>query len=1013
MNVWSLARFPSVNDCNVSSGLNNIGYFAYSINLKITIIDLNSMIDGNNGNPLLRSNTFNRIVIDLQGMNTFIRFWNDYKPKKTYNNLTKLNVYEKINIKPLFVDEIIWGPFIYFRWSVLHTSLNNGLINIWLIPIVDSFSLSSYSPNPSFDLLDLLYKEIISNNIIEFDLTEMKKVDNTITDSFYFDLFLNTENPKIQSCSFSTQKVCLYLNEKYSYYIACFWNNFIVIYQFTIYNYKENISNCLLKKMTNLNDEKLLDKFPYIPYFDCKPIFITKIPQLNNSEIITCCFITDTWESHIYNSCFEIFIGTSIGRILLIQLNYNEIEILNCIKFIELKRIVPAIPISSLNCSLVKNNNNKYIWSASYSANIIFGTIKIEENFINIDMVSSNDLLKHKLPIKTVKTMNDALVDGKLYNVTFFSIDQSGFGILHCFNLDNNTFISVQTLSMNKLSNSQTIFPNFEQIVTGFNNEQLNNPSSSQTNKPSFESLQNVPLSIQNYKNNIEDYTLVSFVNSTIPSQFNYIINDIQAYSVALLHSIKLNTIRIVIVFNPFSVVDHITKRISIHFSNVSKLINDTIDDKYYINDSLLGRLSEIISSLFILNDVRLLLCGPLSMHKIPTIDDSNDESNIETNETKDSYNNNNNNNDIPYYSFLKFDFGKILKFKIDNEDSKYKDNNNNNNIDNDLMSYFTYLFYKNIPSEIIINAMSYLNINDEFQDDLFNYINNSKYIFSNLLLLFICYIVELEPFIPKYMEYIIDMKENYIESTILTLIEFFDSSISLISGICNSNINENRQKIFIFQYKFIYLIRMINSIRCLIVCLYSRSNDQISNLIVVREEKLTAYLKKLQYYIHFQIHKLYKNDYTVDKNDNKYYIWNCINNNTPIQINKLDYLYLKEIKETKCNLFSDDNYNSFICSHNSSNKLNEKTETDNDDCIYSLPICPITFQPITISSGFKHLSCSLCGKITFVHQNLINNDIVNIDCVTQSYNLSEKYMLKNAYISCQICLNLVDFLEI
>ncbi|KAH8739943.1 hypothetical protein FG386_001056 [Cryptosporidium ryanae] len=1016
MNVWSLGRFSSASGCNISSGLNHIGYFAYSINLKIIIIDLNSIIDGNNGNLLLRSNTFNRIVIDFQGINTSIRFWKDYKATSAYNNNNndniRISIYNKISIKSLYVNEITWGPFINFRWSVLFTLLNNGLICVWLIPITDSFSLSSYSPNPSFDLLELIYKEIINNNnIIEFDLLDMKKVDKKIIDFFYFDLLLNTENPNIQSCSFSTQQICLYLNNMYLYYIAAFWNNFIVIYKFLVYTNNENGDKNSLNKILNLKNQELLDKFPQIPYFDCKPIFITRIPDISDSEIITCCFITDTWKSNINNLYFEIFIGTSNGRILLIQFNINEKEELNCINVVELKRIVPKTPISILNCvKIKKNSENKYIWSASYSANIIFGEINIDNGLTNTDIKNFNNSLEHKFPIKTIKIINDTFFNGKLYHISFFSVDQTGVGILYCFDLDNNMIISFQTLSMNKLSNSQNIFPIFDQNLYFLNDDQSNNSNNLQSNKVSFESLQNVPLSIQNYKNNIEDYTLVSLANSTIPTQFNYIINDIQTYSVALLYSPKSNTIRIILVFNPFSIVDHITKRINTHFYQVNKLISDTINKRHNDYYSLFDNLSKIISCLFTLNDIRLLLCGPLSMHKIPTLDDSNEDNNVEINESKYSDNNNNNNININNpYSFLNFSFGKSLKLKIDNNNNdKFKDENNN-----DLMTYFTYLFYYNIPDEVIYSAISYLNIDNEFQENAYDYLINSKLVFSNLLLIYICYIVELEPFIPKYMESIIDLKQGYIESTIITLIEFYYSSVDLISDISNNNINENKQKIFIYEYKMIYLIRMINSIRCLILLLYSRSNDKIDDTTVIREEKISIYLKKLLYYISFQINKLSRSDKMIE-NDDKHYIWDCINNNAPIHINKLNYLYLKKIQETKCYLLSDNDYNLFICSHILNTELkNNQDEIDMDNCIYSLPICPITFLPITTSSEFRHLSCSSCGKITFIHKNLIGDNNIIIDDISESYDLFERYTLKNGYISCQLCLNFVELLEI
>ncbi|KAL7067988.1 hypothetical protein ACR3K2_15930 [Cryptosporidium serpentis] len=98
----------------------------------------------------------------------------------------------------------------------------------------------------------------------------------------------------------------------------------------------------------------------------------------------------------------------------------------------------------------------------------------------------------------------------------------------------------------------------------------------------------------------------------------------------------------------------------------------------------------------------------------------------------------------------------------------------------------------------------------------------------------------------------------NHFKNLIEYILKF--SIINNFTEIKSHNNNMdiiNNIEFIIFYFKFLYLIRLITSHRCLITFLYSRYIELFSNDIIQREENIANYLVQLQIFSLFYINKI------------------------------------------------------------------------------------------------------------------------------------------------------------
>lgn len=1040
MNVWSLKRFYSTTGSVITSSSNSIGYFAYSINSKIIIFDINSMIDGSNANIMLRSNTFNRVVIDIQGETKNIRHWKDFKVNKTQDDITTLNSFCKVRVKSVFVNELQWGPYTQSRWSVLFSSLNNGLVHIWLVPNIDSYSLPDYSPTPCFELLDLLYnslKDEANNSLVEFDWDTMNTVKENISQNFCSSLMLNTDTPNAYSCILSIQKSEFFLkNNELFLFLAC-WNDFFVVYAFEICESHEESCKATINRILNSEQKNLSASLPILPKVSCKPLILTRIPVKRVDEIVTSCLITEFCSSG-NELFFEIYTGSSEGKVHIFKFSILEnSRNIKCLGYNMISKSYPSIPITQLSYKPVPRigNEKEHILLTSKGTEIILGMVEVENmNFEVFEPNINNPNSSHQMPIKTVKYMEDIIYKEKIFETAFLTVDQSGIGVLHIVDLENKIFSSVQVLTMNKLCAASSVFPNLDQSSDNSNYD-LESSNQNLNKNFSLESLQNVPSSIKSIKNSNNDFKLISFENPLVPGQFYSFKNkSLQNFSIAVTNSAALNTIRLIVVFNNFSPMDHICNRISNHFIHTESLISIYSSSK---DGKCLENLSKAVSQAFTLNDVRIVLAGPLTMNKIPLLDEIDEKSSKEPDESaqfKDTSINNSNENSNNYTdkkicSFLNFKLGKKLVLKVKYENS-CKDQSSD-----EVMDIFLSIFYEIIPSDLIKDAISYNLVENEFPLDIISFFNISKPILSNLVLLILSYIIEIEPFIPKSLDYIVSCKNK--NTSFETLIKVLNQVVSE-SELSNKRFeNSNLSKEFILSllFKIIYLVRILNSIRCLVVLLYSRSNETIDPQVIQREEQISRHLVKFQYYIQLQITQVYNIEFLGIQPDLAIpallrYIWSCVKESEPIHLSQISKSsnvmekYFQDLISNSCCLVSEPPYNLYQCLNNHQESIDSKNLEDSnssssnstfkDDCVSSVPICPITFLPVNVFAMHKHLSCNFCGKIIFVPTEIIDQNYMQIGKnMSSSISIFEKICLRDGYHTCQFCLNITELLDI
>ncbi|KAH8582367.1 putative low complexity [Cryptosporidium sp. chipmunk genotype I] len=1040
MNVWSLKRLSSTTGSTITSSSNSIGYFAYSINSKIIIFDMNSMIDGNNGNFMLRSNTFNRFIIDIQGETKNIRPWKDFRPSRPqdYNAISEM--FYKVGVKSAFVNDLQWGPYTQNRWSVLFSSLNNGIVHIWLVPNIDSYSLPNYSPTPCFELLDLLYSSIINETnigLLEFDFDTMKAVKGEISQSFCLDLMLNTDSPIAHSCVLSVQRSEISLRCNGIILFSACWNEFLVVYAFEICESPKESCRDSISRILSKEQEDLSASFPIVPKVSCRPLILTKIPGKMVEEIVTSCLISEFW-SLGKDLFFEIYTGSSEGKIHIFKFSMlEESGNIKCLGYNLIKKSYPSVPITKLCYKSVSKigYGKEHMLLASEGTNVFLGKVNIESMSCEIlkPNIRSPEVC-HQMPIRTAKYMEDIIYKGEIFETAFLTVDQSGLGILHLLDLKNKSFSSFQVFTMEKLSNAPSVFPNLDQSSDNSNYD-LESYNQNLNKSFSLESLQNVPSSIKSMKDSNNDFKLISFENPLVPGQFySFKKKSLHNFSVAVINSAALNTIRLIIVFNNFSPMDHICNRILSHFIHTESLINIYSCLK---DGKCLETLSRAISQTFTLNDIRLVLAGPLTMNKIPLLeemDESLSESHEDPIQTKDSNIRNEDDNpakntDKKMSSFLNFKLGEKLSLKIENEST-------DENAD-DVMDVFLSIFYEIIPSELIKEAISYNLVDDEFPEDIIGFFQISKPVFSNLILLVLCYIIEIEPFIPKSLEYVVISCRDE-SSSFETLIKTLNQAVSY-SGFHNKEIrnsNLSKESILSLLFKIMYLVRILNSLRCLVLLLYSRSNEVVDSLVIGREEQISRYLVKLQYYIQLQITQVYQIGSLEMQTDlvipaGLKYIWSCVKEFNRINLSQISLSdknmgeYFRDLINNSCCLVSEPPYNLYQCLNNHQELMDSETSKTNssssssesnfrDDCVSSVPICPITFLPINVFALYKHLSCNFCGKVIFVPTEMIGQArMQGGKGLSSSISNFEKICLRGEYYSCQFCLNITELLDI
>ncbi|CUV07493.1 unnamed protein product [Cryptosporidium hominis] len=1040
MNVWSLKRFFSSTGSNITSSSNSIGYFAYSISSKIIIFDINSMIDGNNGNFMLRSNTFNRLVIDIQGETKNIRAWKDFKVGKPQNDDFSNMIY-RVGVKSVFVNDLQWGPYTQNRWSVLFSVLNNGLVHLWLVPNIDSYSLPGYSPTPCFELIDLLYKNLINESnreFFEFDFNTMETVKGEISQNFCLDLMLNTDSPIIHSCILSVQMSELSFKDNGIILFSACWNEFLVIYAFEISENPKESCRDSINRILSKDQEDLSVSFPTVPKVSCRPLILTRIPGKKVDEIVTSCLISEFW-SLGKELFFEIYTGSSEGKIHIFKFSLlEESGVIKCLGYNLINKSYPSVPITKLCYKSVSNVENKkeHMLIASEGTNLFLGKVDIEKMSCEILKPNSDSFrISHQMPIKTAKYMEDIIYKGELFETAFLTVDQSGLGILHIVDLENKSFISFQIFTMDKLISAPSVFPSLDQSSDSSSYD-IEDASQNSNKSFSLESLQNVPSSIKSIKDS-NDFKLISFENPLVPGQF-YSFNkkSLHNFSIAVINSAALNTIRLIIVFNNFSPMDYIFNRISNHFIHTESLINtySCLED-----EKSLEPLSRAISQAFTLNDIRLILAGPLTMNKIPLLEEMDGKTSKEPEDSIQSKEMNSNNEndgsvknaDKNISSFLNFKLGEKLSLKAKSENYSMNENSD------DVMDVFLSLFYENTPSELIKEAISYNFVEDEFPDDIIGCLHISKPVFSNLILLALCYIVEIEPYIPKSLEYIpiscMDKRSSF-EILIKTL-----NQAASCPNFPHKELNSStfsKKSILSLLFKIMYLIRILNSLRCLVLLLYSRSNETNESQVIRREEQISRYLVKLQYYIQLQITQVYQLGSIETQGESVLparlkYIWNCIKEFEPIDLSKISLSdknmekYFQDLINNSCCLVSESPYNFYHCLNNHEELTNSETSNTSssssssypnfkDDCVSSVPICPITFLPINVFAMYKHLSCNFCGKVIFVPTEMTNQArMQDGKSLSSSISIFEKLCLQGEYYTCQFCLNVTELLDI
>ncbi|KAF7455858.1 Reduced growth phenotype protein 1 [Cryptosporidium felis] len=1013
INAWSLGRFPSSSGSVISSAVNNIGLFAYSINSRIIVLDVNSMIDGNNGNIILRSNTLTRLVIEIQGKEKTVQSWKNHGIGNSSQIISDVpSRSNTVNVKSVFINGLQWGPFTRVRWSILFSSLNNGLIHMWLVPNVDSYSLSDYLPTPCFELLGLIKDSATGNGntgILEFDWELMRPSSGDTINSFCSEFMLNSDCPVLHSCVSSVQSSLLSLEEFEVFLLTVCWGDFFVIYLVQTRSVGSGSCQATLGRILESGQSNLEKVLPVLPQVKCRPLLISALPNKKVNEIISSCFLSEFWsiEKELF---FELYTGSSEGNINLFKFSVpDSFSKLNCLSFHEVKRIKPSIPISHLNLKVVFDavGKREHVWLASACTEVLMGRVALGD--MASQTLEPENKIYQQMSIRSVKRMDRVVYGEKMFETAFFTVDQGGLGILHLVNLENNTFSSVKVLTMSRLTASSSVFPNLDQ-VTEKTDEDSEDPSKSLTKNISFDSLQNVPSSIQSIRMSSDDFRLVSFENCLVPSPFNFEDADLLNYSLAMVVSSKLNTIRLIVVFNNISPMESICTRVKQHF----KYTNNSINEYCSESPACLEKLTRAISGVFTLNDVRLVLGGPLTMHKIPLLDEGDEKeannsqaltkaSDCEGPTTKPN-------------SFLNYKFGKMLESKISCGKSGAADNEDESGI----LDQFCSIFFEAVPEELVECAASQNSIDEDFPCSSDKFYEISRPVFSNLVLLIICYIAETEQFIPNSMSnYIAGCKDK---STCMEELVRFLSSLALDlasskQGSVKPEDSDNSMLSVLF--KTLLTVRIINSLRCFVFLLYLRSNETVDSQIIKREESMSNYLSKLHYYLQLQIVNFHTKVSATDPVHN--YIWNCMKTSNPILLTQIDQLtnnHFQELIDSSCFLTSEFPYSIYQCREKRGSQVQEDSKDSQPeacskvDCIYSAPICPITFLPVKLFSGQKHLACNSCGKVVFLPSELVEQKGMS-DGLYPCISFFERLCLQNNYFSCQICLSPVDLLEI
>lgn len=1003
------------------------------------------MVDGSNGNIMLRSNTFNRLIIDIHNGIKSIKPWTDFlKIDSHRDHSTAPNMSFNVRVKSVFVNDLHWGPYIQGRWSFLFSCLNIGAVHLWLIPNIDSYSLAAYSPIPCFELLDLLYTgltDVSNEEVAEFDWDAMMAVKSSISQTLCSELMLDTDTPTAHSCVFSVQETELSIQGKGVVFFSACWNEFIVLYALKVCEIPGGSCKETADRILSPEQQGLSVYLPILPKISCKPLVLTQIPSKEPGEIVTSCLITDCWSSG-KELCFEVYIGSSQGKIHLFRFSFlTESGIINCLGQSLIHKSRPSVPITKLCYKPVSKtvSGDEQLLLASEGTKIFLGKVGIGNMRCKIlQQINPSSSPCHQMPIKSAKCMEDLVYKEELLEISFLTMDQSGVGILHIVDLEAKTFISVQVLTMNKLSTAPSVFPNLDQNPD--THPRNNQEGSGQNSNKSFslESLQNVPSSIKSIKDSNCDFRLISFENSLVPGQthsFNR--KSLYHFSVAVISSAALNMIRLIVVFNGFSPMDHICNRISSHFVETESLINTCSD---FSDRNCMENLSKVISRAFTLNDIRLVLAGPLTTNKVPLLDETEEKS------SKDPENCTQSKEDKAgsgiedsvespankVSSFLNFKLGKKLRLKVENDQLS----SNGENSD-EVLDVFLSLLYEAVSPELVKDAISYNLIDDEFPIDVTHFFRISRPIFSNLALLILCYIVEIEPFIPKSLEYVVSCRDK--SSSFETLSRTLNQAVSNITLPPSSEskmLDLNKNSILALLFKVKYSLRIINSLRCLAVLLYSRSSETADSSTIRREELMSGYIIKLQYYIQQQITRMCTPEVPVLQQSlgisaSGEYIWSRIKSSEPIQLSQIcqsdKYMrdYFSELVNNSCSLVSEPPYNLYKCSSsnhpeelmdaNASRALSSEPSSNTKvNCVYSVPICPVTFLPVNIFAMHKHLSCNYCGRVVFVPTEITGQVCMRDGkCVSSQISVFEKKCLQCEYFTCQFCLNTTELLDI
>ncbi|OII77526.1 hypothetical protein cand_016860 [Cryptosporidium andersoni] len=906
-NLWSIGRFPCISNAQISTSINNFGYYAYSINTKIIIIDLNLMIEGNNDNILFGSNTWNRFNFEIPKINNII--WKINENNSNGNIINNIDTDSNIKIanKSLYIEKLFWGPYINYKWSCLFTCINNGIVYIWLLPILDSFSLAIYNPSPSFNLIDILrynYIEDKEYKIRSYDwlYNNYLEDEKCLLVSFCNKYLLNTDNPILKVPILSIQSN---IGDKINLYIvtSC-WDDYIILY--IIYIPKEFSKENYIDKFTNSFEDNLIKQdeyiysiLPYKPLIICNAVLIYKLPKkiINNKfinindnldEIVTTSY-TSSFNSEYK---FEVIIGTSIGRLLLFRfkLDITNLSII-CIEYRCIYEIFPKIPISHMKIVIINNNNNNLyynikdddlllLWCIGIGNNVIIGNsiisynnleTSIEYSSVNkLNLSSQLDILIHNSPICGIHYIDDIIIDDKLI-YSFITIDKSGIGILHKPSIkEKGRWGQIKILYPNKIFQASSSFPNIDQsIYTNESSEILEDRNKDFSKK--LENIQSIPNSIQ-INRNANDYKVISF-NTPLSYPGNNLYNNNINYSyfIIMLYSSSTHTIRLILMFNPISAIDYINKRLVLNLqqtynSGFKGICNYIKFCKDFRNICFFDYLIQSISQPLILNDIRLILGGPITIRGIPQIEEINNH-NHNHNHNHKQYNDLLNKFNIKLKPFSAFNFklGKILLLKIkdklyNNMETKYKSNeefnDNNNDSDENILTLYLSIFREFIPENIIQDALEFNSIHEYFPDILSeNYIRTTL---ANLLLLLFCYIHELEMFTPKNLQYTnLNYGMNHFKNLIEYILKFYMiNNFTEIESNNNMDIVNNIE--FIISYfKFLYFIRLITSYRCLITFLYSRYIELFNDDIIQREEDIANYLVQLKIFSLLYINKI------------------------------------------------------------------------------------------------------------------------------------------------------------